>query len=146
MTKSIIETINSKIKELQKNLILLKKVSQEVNKENIKEDMLKYWGIERGIQISIECVIDIANIIISSLGLEKPDTYRETVLLLGKSNILPENFAKNISNMVSFRNILVHDYMKIDEKVIVDILKNHLDDFVKYIHYINKWIEENYYS
>ncbi|EIW00702.1 hypothetical protein [Thermoanaerobacter siderophilus] len=50
MTKSIIETINSKIKELQKNLILLKKVSQEVNKENIKEDMLKYWGIERGIQ------------------------------------------------------------------------------------------------
>ncbi|WP_416237348.1 type VII toxin-antitoxin system HepT family RNase toxin [Thermoanaerobacter sp. RKWS2] len=146
MTKSIIETINSKIKELQKNLILLKKVSQEVNKENIKEDMLKYWGIERGIQISIECVIDIANIIISSLGLEKPDTYRETVLLLGKSNILPENFAKNISNMISFRNILVHDYMKIDEKVIVDILKNHLDDFVKYIYYINKWIEENYYS
>jgi len=28
--------------------------------------------------------------------------------------------------MVSFRNILVHDYAKIDEKIIVDILKNHL--------------------
>ncbi|MEQ2129874.1 DUF86 domain-containing protein [Caldanaerobacter subterraneus KAk] len=144
MTKSIIETINSKIRELQKNLILLKRVAQEVNEENIKEDMLRYWGIERGIQISIESVIDIANIIISSLGLEKPDTYKETVLLLGKTGVLPESFAKNISNMVSFRNILVHDYAKIDERVIVDILKNRLEDFVMYISYISKWLEDNY--
>ncbi|AAM23975.1 phosphoketolase [Caldanaerobacter subterraneus subsp. tengcongensis MB4] len=50
VTKSIIETINSKIKELQKNLILLKRVAQEVNEENIKEDMLRYWGLEGGIQ------------------------------------------------------------------------------------------------
>ncbi|MGB9680332.1 MAG: HepT-like ribonuclease domain-containing protein [Thermoanaerobacteraceae bacterium] len=70
MTKSILEIINNKIKELQKNLILLKSVAQDVNEENIKADMIKYWGIERGIQISIECVIDIANIIISALGTE----------------------------------------------------------------------------
>ncbi|TCW34432.1 hypothetical protein EDC21_11822 [Thermohydrogenium kirishiense] len=36
MTKSILETINNKIKELQKNLILLKSVAQDVNEENIK--------------------------------------------------------------------------------------------------------------
>ncbi|WKV08549.1 DUF86 domain-containing protein [Thermoanaerobacterium sp. CMT5567-10] len=144
MTKSILETINNKIKELQKNLILLKSVAQDVSEENIKVDMIKYWGIERGIQISIECVIDIANIIISALGIEKPDTYKESILALSKVGVLPQTFARNVSNMVSFRNILVHDYMKVEEKIIVDILKNHLDDFVKYIDYINKWIDENY--
>ncbi|MCP2239502.1 DUF86 domain-containing protein [Thermoanaerobacterium thermosaccharolyticum] len=144
MTKSILETINNKIKELQKNLILLKSVAQDVNEENIKVDMIKYWGIERGIQISIECVIDISNIIISALGIEKPDTYKESILALSKVGVLPQTFARNVSNMVSFRNILVHDYMKVEEKIIVDILKNHLDDFVKYIDYINKWIDENY--
>ncbi|AGB18581.1 type VII toxin-antitoxin system HepT family RNase toxin [Thermoanaerobacterium thermosaccharolyticum] len=144
MTKSILETINNKIKELQKNLILLKSVAQDVNKENIKVDMIKYWGIERGIQISIECVIDIANIIISALGIEKPDTYKESILALSKVGVLPQTFARDVSSMVSFRNILVHDYMKVEEKIIVDILKNHLDDFVKYIDYINKWIDENY--
>ncbi|MBE0069288.1 type VII toxin-antitoxin system HepT family RNase toxin [Thermoanaerobacterium thermosaccharolyticum] len=144
MTKSILETINNKIKELQKNLILLKSVAQDVNEENIKVDMIKYWGIERGIQISIECVIDISNIIISALGIEKPDTYKESILALSKVGVLPQTFARDVSSMVSFRNILVHDYMKVEEKIIVDILKNHLDDFVKYIDYINKWIDENY--
>lgn len=144
MTKSILETINNKIKELQKNLILLKSVAQDINEENIKVDMIKYWGIERGIQISIECVIDIANIIISALGTEKPDTYKESILALSKVGVLPQTFARDVSSMVSFRNILVHDYMRVEERIIVDILKNHLDDFVKYIDYINKWIDENY--
>ncbi|WP_256961450.1 hypothetical protein [Thermoanaerobacterium thermosaccharolyticum] len=42
MTKSILETINNKIKELQKNLILLKSVAQDVSEENIKVDMIKF--------------------------------------------------------------------------------------------------------
>lgn len=140
MIKNILDIINLKIKELQKNLILLKMASAGINKENLKEDMIKYWGIERGLHISIECIIDISNIIVSYLDIEKPDTYRETILNLGKESILPAQFAKQIANMVSFRNILVHDYMKIDEDIIIDIMQNHLDDFALFINYITKWI------
>ena len=46
--------------------------------------------------------------------------------------------------MVGFRNILVHDYVKEDEDIIVDILSNRLEDFIKYMNYINNWIKENY--
>lgn len=145
MTRSIVDTIENKMKELQKNLILLKTTAQYINKENLKQDMLRYWGIERGIQICIECVIDIANIIVSSLDIEKSDTYRETIIALSKKEVLPQKFAKEIANMVSFRNILVHDYMKVDEDIMMDILKNHLEDFIKYMNYINKWIKNNYY-
>ncbi|MGB9680331.1 MAG: DUF86 domain-containing protein [Thermoanaerobacteraceae bacterium] len=63
---------------------------------------------------------------------------------MSKVGVLPQTFARGVSSMVSFRNILVYDYMKVEERMIVDILKNHLDDFVKYIDYINKWIDENY--
>lgn len=144
MTKNILEIIQSKMKELQKNLILLKSIAPNMNEENLKEDIIRYWGIERGLQISIECIIDISNIIISSLDMEKPDTYRESILFLGKEKILPEKFAKEIANMISFRNILVHDYMRVDEKIMIDILQNHLDDFVIYINHINTWIEKEY--
>lgn len=144
MTRNIIDIINLKIKELQKNLILLKIASTGMSKDNLKEDMIKYWGIERGLHISIECIIDIANIIVSCLDIEKPDTYRETILALSKESILPVTFAKQIANMVSFRNILVHDYMKIDEDIMMDIIQNHLDDFALFIDYINKWINKFY--
>jgi uncharacterized protein YutE (UPF0331/DUF86 family) len=144
MTKNIIDIINLKIKELQKNLVLLKAASIGLNKENIKSDMIKYWGIERGLHISIECILDIANIIIASLDIEKPDTYRESILALSKEKILPSEFAKQIANMASFRDILVHDCMKVDEDIMIDIIKNHLDDFTKYIDYINKWLQKSY--
>ena len=60
LTKDIISLINRKFKELEQNLIYLKQVSYGISKENIKEDIIKYWGIERGIQICIEIVLDIA--------------------------------------------------------------------------------------
>lgn len=144
MTKNIVDLINNKIKELQKNLLLLKQVSYDVNKDNLKQDMLKYWGIERGLQICVECVIDISNIIISTTDLDKPDSYRETILTLYRLNIFPEKFAKQIVGMASFRNILVHDYLRVDEDIIIDVLKNKLDDFVKFINYVQKWLNENY--
>ena len=34
--------------------------------------------------------------------------------------------------MTKFRNIVVHHYDKVDEAVVVDILKRHLDDFLQY--------------
>ncbi|WDU82630.1 type VII toxin-antitoxin system HepT family RNase toxin [Caloramator sp. Dgby_cultured_2] len=144
MTRNIVDLINFKIRELQKNLLHLKQASFEVNKENLKEDIIRYWGIERGIHICVECVLDIANIIISSLGLERPDSYRETILTLYKQGVISEQFAKQIVGMASFRNILVHDYTRVDEDIILDVLKNRLDDFAVFAQYITKWLEENH--
>ncbi len=144
MTEDITSLIKKKLKELEQNLIFLKKVSFEVNDENLKEDIIRYWGIERGIHICIESVIDIANIIISSAEIERPSTYKETILILSKLDIIPEKFAKELSKMVSFRNILVHDYTKVDEEILLDVLKTKLDDFIKYDNYINEWLKENY--
>lgn len=144
MTKDIISLIKKKLAELEQSLIFLKQISFEINEGNLKEDIIRYWGIERGIHISIERVIDIANIIISSVDMERPDTYRESILILSKLDVIPEKFAKDISKMVGFRNILVHDYTSIDEEIMLDVLKNRLDDFINYTNYIDKWLNKNY--
>lgn len=144
MTRDIKNLISRKLKELEQNLLFLKQVSVEIDKENLKKDIIRYWGIERGIQICIEIVIDIANILVSTIDTERTSTYRETILRLSKLDIIPEKFAKGLSKMIGFRNILVHDYIKIDEDIILEILNNKLDDFIKYLNFINKWLEENY--
>ena len=144
MTKDIISLIDEKLREMEQNLIFLKQVSYEITKDNLKDDIVRYWGIERGLQILIESVIDIANIIISISNVEKPLTYRETILELFKIGIIPKTFAEELSKMAGFRNILVHDYAKVDEEIILEVLDEKLDDFIEYIKYINKWLKENY--
>ncbi|WP_227767265.1 type VII toxin-antitoxin system HepT family RNase toxin [Zhaonella formicivorans] len=143
MTKNVLEVIRKKMNDLQNYIALLKSVSSEITEKNIGQDPLKYWGLERGLHISIECIIDIANIIISSADLGKPETYRESIQKLGEFGIIPPEFAKKLARMVAFRNILVHDYSKIDDNVIVSILRNDLDDFIEFIKYVNVWLEGN---
>lgn len=145
MTKDIADVIKRKLKELEQNLIYLKRISYDINSGNLKSDMIRYWGIERGIQICIECIIDIANIIISVSGQEKPDTYREIMLKMSDLEVVSVNFSKRLANMAGFRNILVHDYTKIDAEVILNILKNDINDFIKYTVEVNKWMKNNGY-
>lgn len=144
MTKDIVNLINRKLKEMEENLIFLKEGSYSITKDNLKEDIIRYWGIERGIQILIELVIDISNIIISANNVEKPNTYRQTIMKLSKIGVIPKDFAIDLSKMVGYRNILVHDYAKIDEEIILDILNSKLDDFANYIDNVKKWLKENY--
>jgi len=35
-----------------------------------------------------------------------------------------------MEKMAKFRNIIIHHYDKVDEAIVVDILKTHLDDFL----------------
>lgn len=145
MTKDIANMIKKKLNELEQNLIYLKQTSHDINTENLKSDMIRYWGIERGIQISIECVIDIGNIIIAVSGEEKPNTYRETMLKLADLGVVSKEFSKKLANMTGFRNILVHDYTRVDEEIIIKILKKDINDFIKYSAQINGWLKNNNY-
>lgn len=63
--------------------------------------------------------------------------------VLAELEVIPKEFSKKLSNMVGFRNILVHDYTKIEAEIIVKILKNDLIDFVLFISYINTWMENH---
>jgi len=45
--------------------------------------------------------------------------------------------------MVGFRNLLIHGYGKIDDKQMLYIMRNNLEDVRQYLVAINKIIEEH---
>ena len=143
MTRDIATIIKNKLLELEQNLLYLKQVSFDINADNIREDVIRYWGIERGIQVSIENIIYIANIIVSVSEKENPNTYRETMTLLGDIGVVTKTFATRLANMVGFRNILVHDYTKVDSEIILNILKEDINDFIRFSKEVTRWMKEN---
>jgi len=135
------KVINSRIAKLREYIKILEELSQEK-----KEDFLKNYKIyglaERYLQLSIECVLDMGNHIISRIGFKKPETYQDIILILGKNSVIPENFAEKIAKMAGLRNILVHGYSEIDEIIIYNHVKHDLDDFRKFIKYIIQYLDE----
>ena len=101
------------------------------NPENL-QDYTKQDSIILNIQRACEASIDLAMHIVSIKKLGLPKKSRDAFQYLQEANIIDDNLAKTLMNMVGFRNIAVHDYQSIDLDILQAIIENHLTDFTAY--------------
>ncbi len=85
---------------------------------------------ERALEICINICIDIGSHILVSIGNNNSESYKDIFINLGKEQIISIPFAKKMSNMAGFRNILGHFYMEIDIRRVYQLLQTEIDDFI----------------
>jgi uncharacterized protein YutE (UPF0331/DUF86 family) len=136
------EIINSKlanildyIKELEPILTL--EALYLLDKKNYRD----LRTLERDFQMIVDTMIEINSHFISKLKLEVPEDYANTFFVLGRSSILPLEFAIKLSKAVGLRNKIVHKYDIIDMKKFIDDLKAGSHQFSDYISYIRKYLD-----
>lgn len=88
--------------------------------------------VERTLQMAIETCADIANHIVSDRGMRAPTGYADTFHVLMENGIISEGLCSSMEKMAKFRNIIVHQYERVDAEIVVAILSRYLDDFEKY--------------
>jgi len=130
------EKILGKIDELEGYLEELESIKPKSFEEY--EQIEKKRACERLLQISVECVIDICNMIVSEKKLGAPVDEEDIIEKLVKAKIIPESLGEKIREMRGTRNILVHKYGYVDDKTIYEILEDNLKDFEEFIDVILK--------
>lgn len=100
--------------------------------KDFQEDYFKQDAIAINLQRAAELTIDMANHVIrrKKLGLVKES--RESIELLKKSEIITPETAENIKKMISFRNILVHEYQDLSIEIMENVITNHLQDLLDF--------------
>jgi uncharacterized protein YutE (UPF0331/DUF86 family) len=139
----MIEEINSKLEQLGEYVSILREY-QSYSFEEIKNNYTLRGAVERYMEISLACMIDTCEMIISSEKLRRPDTYKEVILILGQHNILPKAFAEKLAPAASLRNLLVHMYAEIDIGKLYFHLQNDLDDLEQFAEYISQYLVNKY--
>ena len=134
------DIIMSKLSKLQQYLNYLREL-QKSSFEDFVSDFKITGAVERYLQVSIECMVDTGNEIISSLQLQRPERYRDIPYILARSGVIPRQFADSMASMIGFRNPLVHDYATINLKLVYEFLQTKLTDFEEFIRYIVKWLK-----
>lgn len=133
------ELINERLEEIQTNIDLLEEFKKiPFNKFN--EDPKTIKATEHCLQISIQCILDICHHIVVDNNWPRCDDNKEMILMLGQKAIFPIDFANCIIPMVGFRNILVHEYLKIDTKLLYSHFQ-HLQDFREFQKYIVAYLK-----
>ena len=134
------EFIKNKIKFIQNELEKLSMFSN-FSLQEIVSDYSRHTLVERILERIINDALGINQHIIAESDQEAPNDYKETFSALSKMDIFPAEFAAEISKSVGLRNILVHNYHKLDEEIFYHSIKNCLTDYTKYCDYILKFID-----
>ena len=119
------ELVAAKLERLREYLKTLKAI-QKYDVEQFKADVFVHATAERYLQLAIECLLDVGNHVISDRGLRKPDTYAEVFGILAENRVIPRKLYEEIEGMTAFRNILVHDYLRLDLDRVYQVLQRQL--------------------
>lgn len=92
---------------------------------------------ERYIEKIVEGVTDVAFMIIKQKKFEIPDDDIDSFRILNKHKMIKESLYKKLKEAKGMRNIIAHEYGKIEDKIVYDAVKNELrkdvEDFFKAI-------------
>ena len=123
--------LTEKLKHLEENIKVLREIKDTVTLEELKVNKRYEWEVRYGLLESIQVVIDIACKLSSQYNLGNPKTYRACIELLQQHKYLDKGLAQKVMGMVGLRNILVHEYIEIDEEKLYNFLE-YLDDFIAF--------------
>jgi len=74
--------------------------------------------------------IDLANVVIKTQQLGIPNESRESFSFLAKAALISDDLCERLQRMVGFRNIVIHEYQKVDVSVVQAIIESGLDDLL----------------
>ena len=92
----------------------------------------KKRACERLLQVSIECVIDVCALIVSGLRLGLPSEQDDLFERLEEAGVISSDMKEALKKMKGFRNLLVHEYGRIDDEIVYDMVRNRLSDFTDF--------------
>lgn len=132
--------IGRKISEMETYLNQIREFSG-ISVDAYKSDWKTQRIVERTLQMLIELCIDIANHMISDKEMRVPTNYSDSFKVLMENKMIGKSLFPKMEKMAKFRNLIVHQYEKIDPAIVVSILRKDIEDFEKYKNAVLKFIK-----
>ena len=98
-----------------------------------RSDPIWLHGVKYTFLTAIEAGIDVAQHICSAQGWGPPADNGDAMKLLGRHGVLSADGSDAMRKAVGFRNVLVHEYVKVSDEIVIARLADlsDLDQFVE---------------
>lgn len=112
----------------------IQRAKDEYNKDpnSFATDFTRQDAAILNVQRACEAALDMGQQVIRRDRLGVPQSSRDVFALLLQAQYIDATLAKQLQNMVGFRNIAVHDYQTLQLAITVAVITQHLDEFLRY--------------
>ena len=104
-----------------------------------RSDPLWRRGVKYTFVTAIEACLDIAQHVCASEGWGPPADNADALRLLGDHGVITDALAVSMRRAVGFRNVLVHEYVRVDDAV-VDARLDDLSDLEAFVRSVSGWL------
>lgn len=99
-------------------------------------------GIKYTFVTAIEACIDVAQHICAAEGWGPPRDNADAFSLLGDHKVVDRELAVRMRRAAGFRNVLVHEYVQVDDRIVLAMLDNPTD-LDQFSHQVAEWLGGN---
>jgi len=99
---------------------------RSITLEDLRTDRDKRNMVLHALLVSIQASIDIANHLVAASSSRRPETYRESFMILCDEGLIPEDLGTQLSDLAGFRNVLVHLYCRLNLDEVYGVLQDDL--------------------
>lgn len=131
--------MQKRLDKLREYIALLRKIGKHSKNKYINDPLIHGSG-ERYLHLAAECALDIGSHIVASRKLGSPGSYREVFTILGNAGILSSELTRQMEDLAGLRNVLAHDYLRIDHAKTYAVIKNELSWIENYIEAVEKFL------
>ena len=128
--------IKDKIEDIEKYLEELSDIIP-VNFEEYKHESKTKAACERYFERIIESAVDLAFLVIKEHKLKVPEEDKHSFDVLSNEKIISDKLKEKLKDAKGMRNILAHEYGRIDDEIIFESIKDELisdvEEFIKQI-------------
>lgn len=117
--------VEDKIEEIENYLSQLQDIVPD-NFQAYDGDMKSKAACERYFEKIIEAVIDLAFLIIKDKGFRIPEEDKEVFDILSAEKMISKELASKLKGAKGMRNIIAHEYGKIDDRIVFESITEEL--------------------
>ena len=126
------DLVRRKLARLNMYLEKLRPIAARSFQDYLSDQYLKY-SAERLVQLIVECASDVNNHVVVERGSRPPEDYTSSFLRAAEAGLINRELADRIKGSGGMRNIIVHQYMEIDDEKVYQTLPLAIKDYQEYI-------------
>jgi len=134
------EVIRRRLQKVDTFLEYLER-AQSYSFEEFRSDIEVYSAVERNLQLAIESLGDMASHVVVDEDLGSFEQARDLPDLFEEHGFIEEEERDTWVDMISFRNVLVHEYIDIERRRVYEILQHQLEDIRHLSHVFDRFLE-----
>jgi len=135
-----IEAIQARLRRLEDVISELTAFSR-LDRDSIRASVRDQWAIERGLQLGAEILFDIGDhILVAQYGVS-PQDHEDVLEQLFRQGFLSGELRARLKGLGGLRNLLVHDYLRLDPEKVTEFLDRAPRDLGDFARAIRKWLK-----